>query len=163
TVAPGNDFFGGTAQLPAESVAMISRIGPVLSASATGRLDAKVYRSDRIPAIESGGISVQAARTDLPATVGAAGRSGARLKLATAQYPAVVLGARTAARLGITAPGPNIQVYLGGRWFTVIGILDPVPLAPELDLAALIGWDAARTYLGFNGYPTTVYTRARQD
>ena len=24
-----------------------------------------------------------------------------------------------------------MQVYLGGKWFTVIGVLDPVPLAPE--------------------------------
>jgi hypothetical protein len=34
-----------------------------------------------------------------------------------------------------------------------------VPLAPELDSAALIGWPAAADYLGFDGHPTTVYTR----
>jgi putative ABC transport system permease protein len=35
-----------------------------------------------------------------------------------------------------------------------------VPLAPELDTAALVGWPAAATYLGFDGHPTTVYTRS---
>ena len=34
-----------------------------------------------------------------------------------------------------------------GQWFTVVGVLAPVPLAEELDLAALVGWPAARSYL----------------
>jgi putative ABC transport system permease protein len=42
----------------------------------------------------------------------------------------------------------------------VVGILDPVPLAPELDSAALAGWPAAQSYLDFDGHPTTVYTRS---
>ena len=37
------------------------------------------------------------------------------------------------------------------------------PLAPELDTSALIGWDAAASFLGFDGYPTTVYTRTLDD
>jgi putative ABC transport system permease protein len=45
----------------------------------------------------------------------------------------------------------------------VVGILNPVPLAGELDGAALVGWPAAATYWGFDGHPTTVYTRARED
>jgi DNA-binding response OmpR family regulator len=49
---------------------------------------------------------------------------------------------------------------LGGEWFAVVGILDPVPLAPELDSAALVGWPAAGTYLRFDGNPTTVYARS---
>jgi putative ABC transport system permease protein len=51
-------------------------------------------------------------------------------------------------------------VYAGGAWFTVVGILDEVPLAPELDSAALVGWAAAESYLDFDGHPTTVYTRS---
>lgn len=49
---------------------------------------------------------------------------------------------------------------IGGRWFTVIGILEPVTLAPELNSAALVGWPAAETVLGFDGRPTTVYVRS---
>jgi putative ABC transport system permease protein len=42
----------------------------------------------------------------------------------------------------------------------VVGILDPVPLADELDTAALVGWPVAERLLGFDGYPTTVYERS---
>jgi putative ABC transport system permease protein len=71
------------------------------------------------------------------------------------------LGSAAARRLGIAVAGQGVQVYLGGRWFTVVGILHPVPLAPELDSAALVGWPAAKTYLAFDGHPTTVYTRTQ--
>jgi putative ABC transport system permease protein len=160
TVAPGESLFGATAKLPTESIAMISRIGPVTQVSATGKVsDAKVYRNDRIPAAQTGGMSVQAARLDLPRTVGATLADGTWLNAATEKYPAVVLGSASAGRLGVSAAGEKIQVYLGGRWFTVVGILNPVPLAPELDSAALIGWPAAESYLSFDGHPTTAYTR----
>lgn len=54
-------------------------------------------------------------------------------------------------------------MWLNHQWFTVIGLLDAVPLAPELDNAALIGWPVAIAQLGFDGHPTTVYTRTRDD
>jgi putative ABC transport system permease protein len=143
---------------------MIGRIGSVESVTAIGLLpDAKVYRTDRIPAPQSGGIGTYAVRTDLLDTVGATVASGTWLNDATAQYPAVVLGATTAERLGVGAVNGDMQIWLGGRWFTVIGILDPVPLAPELDLGALIGWQAGQRHLGFDGDITTVYTRTDPD
>ncbi|MBG6068987.1 ABC transporter permease [Micromonospora ureilytica] len=163
TVAPGSTLFGADAQLPEESIAMIGRIGPVTEVSATGQVsDAKVYRSDRIPAAETGGIATQAARLDLLGTVGAEVATGTWLNDATARYPAVVLGATAAQRLGIITADPQVQVWLGGRPFTVVGTLAAAPLAPELDTSALIGWPAATEYLGFDGHPTTVYTRAQE-
>jgi putative ABC transport system permease protein len=160
TVAPGNTMMGDTATLPTESVAMISRIGPVRQVAATGKVPgANVFRSDRIPEAQTGGMSVQAANLDLLKTVGATVANGTWLNAATATYPAVVLGSAAARRLGIGAAGEDVQVYAGNRWFTVVGILDAVPLAPELDSAALVGWPAAESYLDFDGYPTTVYTR----
>lgn len=162
TVAPGKDFFGDDAELPEESVAMIARMAHVESASATGRLgDTHVYRNDHIDEGETGGISVQAARLDLPRTAGLTMAAGNWLNAGTSRYPAVVLGSSAAERLGIAQP--NVQVWLGSQWFTVVGILDPALLAPELDSAALVGWDAAATRLGFDGHPTTVYTRADKD
>ncbi|MFB4314799.1 ABC transporter permease [Actinomadura sp. 21ATH] len=161
TVAPGRDLFGDETSLPAESVGMIARIPAVESASATATLDAKVYRNDRIPAGESGGISVQAARLDLSRTVGLEIAAGGWLNPATARYPAVVLGASAADRLGVA--GTGAQVWLGGQWFTVVGVLAPSALVPELDAAALVGWEAAAARLSFDGHPTTVYTRARKD
>jgi putative ABC transport system permease protein len=149
-------MFGDDATLPDESVSMIERIGPVRAVAATGTVpDTAVYRTDRIPAAQTGGISVVAAQLDLPSTVGATLTSGSWLNAATARYPAVVLGATAAQRLG-SVP----SVYLGGRWFTVTGVMAPVPLAPELDSAVLLGWPAAASYLGFDGHPTTVYTRS---
>jgi putative ABC transport system permease protein len=159
TAAPGRTMFGADATLPDESVAMIARIGAVTRVASVGVVpDARVYRNDRIPEAETGGLSVRAAHPDLPGTVGATPAVGTWLNAATAGYPAVVLGSAAAQRLGIGAPGP--QVLVGGTLFTVIGVLDPVALAPELDSAALVGWAAAERHLGFDGHPTTVYTRA---
>jgi putative ABC transport system permease protein len=164
TVAPGQTLFGEKATLPDVSVPMIGRVGAVQSVTAIGQLaDANVYRTNKIPAVQSGGIGTYAVRTDLLGTVGATVASGTWLNSATARYPAVVLGAATAEHLGIGAANPDIQVWLGGRWFTVVGTLDPVPLAPELDLGALVGWPAARRYLGVDADITTVYTRTDPD
>jgi putative ABC transport system permease protein len=40
--------------------------------------------------------------------------------------------------------------------------LAPVPLAPDVERSVLVGWAAARTWLGFDGHPTVVYVRARE-
>jgi len=160
TAGPGSTLFGAPAKLPEDAVGMLGRIDGVESVSAIGTVGgARVYRSDRIPVAESGGIGVYAALTNLLVTAGASVAAGAWLNDSIAHYPAVVLGARAADRLGIGEPGPDRQIWLGARWFTVIGILDPVPLAPELDVGALLGWPAARSYLNFDGRPTTIYTR----
>jgi putative ABC transport system permease protein len=161
TVAPGKTLFGENAQLPKESVGMVSRIPQVYSVSATVRVpDARVYRNDRIDPDRSGGIAVLAARTDLPATVGATVVSGTWLNPATATYPAVVLGHSAAAALGIDHATTATQIWLAERWFTVIGILGAVPLATELDNAALIGLPVAERLLGSDGHPTTMYLRS---
>ncbi|MGW4946852.1 ABC transporter permease [Actinoplanes sp. NPDC004185] len=160
TVAPGQTMTGEDAKLPAESPAMVRRIAPVESATATGRLAAKVYRNEYIPVGESGSIAVLAARPDLLGTVGARLSAGRWLSDAV-DGPAVVLGAAAARRLGIEAPGP--RVWLGGQWFSVVGVLAAVPLAPELDSGALVGWSAAQRLLAFDGSPTTVYTRSAEE
>ncbi|MET8157242.1 ABC transporter permease [Sphaerisporangium sp. NPDC005289] len=162
TVVPGQTFDGQEAKLPAEAEAMIARIGPVTAVSATGAIrDAKVYRSDRIPKVETGGLTVSAARASLPGTVGATLRNGVWLNGGTGRYPAAVLGADAAGRLGIGRAGPETMILVGGERFTVIGVLDQVKLAPELDTAVLIGWPAATDLFRFDGRATTVYTRSR--
>ncbi|WP_030315470.1 ABC transporter permease [Streptomyces flavochromogenes] len=157
-VAPGETVAGDKARLPAESVAMIRRIPPVQQVAATGATGANVYRNERIAAGRTGSLAVLAAGSDLLPAVGGQVRKGRWLDAATEKYPAVVLGATAAQRLDLYTPGT--RVWLGGRWFSLIGVLDPVPLAPEIDGAALVGWPAARTYLRFDGHPSTVYVRA---
>ncbi|MFI7451512.1 ABC transporter permease [Nonomuraea sp. NPDC049714] len=163
SVSPGQTLFGDDAHLPSEAEGMIGQIGPVTSVTATGATQAKVYRNDHIPEAESGSISVLAARLDLPREVSVQLAGGAWLNEATHRYPATVLGAKAADRLGVVRAGPDQRVWLGGQWFTVVGVLAPAPLAPELDTAALVGWPVAEERLGFDGYPTTIYTRAEEE
>lgn len=164
SAGPGTSMFGEASTMPPESIAMIGRIPEVEVVSAIGVLaDARVYRSNRIPESQSGGLAVYAARLNLLDTVSATVAAGSWLNEATAQYPTVVLGGRAANRLGI---GPGLigqQVWLGGRWFTVIGILAPASLVPALDLSALIGWPAGERYLDFEGDITTLYVRTEPD
>jgi putative ABC transport system permease protein len=163
TVSPGTTLAGDQAQLPVTSEAMVDRIGPVQSLSAIGRVDdASVYRTAKIPAAQTNGIAAYAARASLLTTIGGQVRSGRWLDDATSRYPTVVLGSTAAARLGITRAGPDAQVLVGGEWFTVLGVLEPSPLAPELDSAALVGWPAAASELGFDGHPTTIFTRSSE-
>ncbi|MBC6469344.1 ABC transporter permease [Actinomadura alba] len=159
-VQPGDSFTGGEVKLPAGAVAMVDRIGPVFTASGTGEVSASIRRTDRIPKEETGGINVQATTLGLLQTLDGRVRTGVWLNAATERYPAAVLGSVAADRLGIQRPG--VQVWVGDRWFTVIGILDTVPLAPEIDRAALVGIPAARAHLDFDGHPTTVYERSAE-
>ncbi|MFD7515913.1 ABC transporter permease [Streptomyces niveus] len=160
TVVPGQSFGGDQASLPDEAVGMISATDGVESVSAIGRTEADVYRTDHIPKEQTGGIGVFAARIDLTETVRIDVVDGRWLNAANDRYPSTVLGAKAARHLGVFEAGPESQVWVGGRWFTVVGLLAPNELAPELDAAALVGWPAAEDVLGFDGHPTTVYTRA---
>ncbi|MGW1996524.1 ABC transporter permease [Embleya sp. NPDC001921] len=161
TAAPGQTVFGEESALPPDADAMVERMSAVEGASATGRVTATVRRTDRVDRDITGGIGIVAARDDLPIVLGAELRSGRGLDPAVGAFPAVVLGSAAAERLAVDVPGG--RVWLGEQWFTVVGILRPVPLAPEIDRSALVGWAAARTHLGFDGRPTTVYVRARED
>jgi putative ABC transport system permease protein len=160
TVTNGQSFFGDTASLPLVAPAMIARIGPVQQVSETGSTSATVYRSPLIPSVNTNALSVQAASIDLLPTVGASIAQGRYLNAATARLPVVVLGAAAAERLAISRIYPGQRVWLGGQWFYVAGILTPAALAPEIDTSALVGFTAAKRYLGFDGHATTVYVRA---
>jgi len=160
TVSPGQSIFGEEATLPDTARAMTRRIGPVEALSATGTVAASVYRSELSPAAETKGISTLAADPSLPATLGATLADGVFLDTASARYPAVVLGSTAARRLGIARAGGGVQVVVGGRRFTVVGILDPVTLVPSLDSAALVGFRAAGRYLDDEGDVSSLYVRS---
>jgi putative ABC transport system permease protein len=160
-VAPGQTLFGEDAKLPEEAVAMIRRIAPVEEVAAVETVDATVRRTSYIPEEETGGITVAAADLDLPGTLGATLRKGVFLNAATSRYPAVVLGAIAAERLGIDRVG--VDVWLGERWFTVVGILDPIELASDLDRSAFVGLPIAKAILGAEGSASTIYVRANAD
>jgi putative ABC transport system permease protein len=161
-VAPGQSFMGDDAVLPEAAAPMLRRVDGVESVAAIAAVSGKtVRRSPYIDEAETGGIGVAAADPSLRAAVGATMHRGTFLNAATGRYPAVVLGSEAANTLGIDDTGS--RVWLGGRWFTVIGILDPATLAPSLDSAALIGFDAAAGLFGADRNASTVFVRVDQD
>ncbi|MFD7961787.1 ABC transporter permease [Streptomyces zaomyceticus] len=156
---PGEGMFTGQeVELPKDAVGMVGRIAGVEKAAGTGDLRSSVRRSEKIPAAETGGIAVKAATEGLLDVLRGGLASGTWLNAANGRYPSVVLGHVSAERLGITRPGQ--QVWIDDRYFTVIGVLDPLPLAPEIERSALVGWEGAGRLLGFDGHPTTVYERS---
>ncbi|MCW2595273.1 MAG: hypothetical protein JWP39_1161, partial [Jatrophihabitans sp.] len=164
TITNGRTNFGETAELPKAAPAMVSRIGPVSAVQQTGAVNsAKAYRSPFIPTVNTNSLSVQAASLDLPAAISTTLAQGRYLNSATAKEPVVVLGADAAVRLGIDQIHAGERIWLGGQWFYVVGILAPATLAPEIDVAVLVGFAAAEKYLGFDGHPSTVYVRTATD
>jgi putative ABC transport system permease protein len=160
TVSAGSTITGQNAVLPETAEGMVARIPGVDKVSAVGTVEgATVRRTDRIDATNTNGIAVQAARTNLLDSLSGNMRTGAFLNEATSKYPAVVLGSVAAKRLGIEESGTH--VYIAGRYMLVVGIADTLPLAPEIDRSALVGWSYA-TELGFDGHATTLYERSTE-
>lgn len=163
TVGPGESPFGEETKLPAASAGRVRLLSEVESAAAATVVEgATVRRSSYVPANITGGIFVEAADPELLRTLEGTTASGRFVDRASERYPAVVLGARAAKRLGIHNIGGIVQVYVSGRLFTVVGILDPLPLVPELDSSALIGYPAAARLFGTERNPSTVYVRAQE-
>jgi putative ABC transport system permease protein len=161
-VAPGQSFMGDDVTLPEAAPSMLRRLDGVESVAATAVVSGvTVRRSPYVDAEETGGISVAAADPSLGSAVGATLAHGTFLNAATGRYPVVVLGAEAASTLGIEDTGS--RVWIGGRWFTVVGILDHVTLADQLDTAALIGFPAAESLFDADGTASTIYVRADQE
>jgi putative ABC transport system permease protein len=159
TVRPGESVGGDEIALPAGAAGRVARIAGVESAATVAQLpDTHVYRNKLIDPGLTAGLTVQAADLGLLGVVGGSIARGRWLDRATATYPAVVLGAVAAARLGVVRTGG--LVWLGDRNVAVLGILQPIALAPELDSAVLIGIPVAERVLGFAGHPTTLYERS---
>jgi putative ABC transport system permease protein len=122
-----------------------------------------------IPVGNTGGLQVRATNLSLLSVLNTGVARGAWLNTATAREPVAVLGAVAARRLGIDRVQAGQRIWLGGQWFDVAGILDPSPLAGDIDTSALVGYPAAQKYLGYAsvararqkaGPPSTVYVRA---
>ena len=164
TVGNGQTLTGGPAELPTAAPAMIGRIGGVQEVQATGMVSgADAYRNPYVPSIETNALTVQAASLDLLHVVATSVAQGHYLNPATAREPVAVLGAAAAQRLGIDHVYSGERIWVGGQWFYVAGTLKPAVLAPAVDSSVLVGYPAAEKYLGFDGHPSTVYLRARND
>jgi putative ABC transport system permease protein len=164
TVANGQSISGQEVELPAQAPGMIGRLGGVLDVAPTAELSAAgAFRTDKVPSYETNGLGVRACDASLPAALGATTAQGSFLNAATAHYPAAVLGYQAARALGVTRLGRPTRISVSGHWLTVVGILNPSPLAPEIDSSVLIGFPVARQLFGYDGHPGRVYVRAVTD
>jgi putative ABC transport system permease protein len=161
TVSPGESFLGDQASLPGTAVGAAQHMPIVDFAASVAGIDQSVRRSEYIDVAETGGIALQAADPALLTTLDGRMRRGRFLDTASERYPVVVLGSVAAQRLGIRRIG--VQVAIAGRRFTVGGIVEHFPLAPEIDRAALIGYPVARRIFGTTRSASTLYVRAGQD
>jgi len=160
-VQAGTGIGLGPGVLPDESTAMVSRIGPVeMVASVADVPSARVYKNDLVPEGQTGGLSVLAADTNLLVTLQGSMAQGFFLDEATPDYPVTVLGSVAAERLAITSLDTPTAVWLGGEWFSVVGIMDSLELSPNLDRAALVSRGAAESYLQDDDLSlSTIYVR----
>ncbi|MGF1663691.1 MAG: ABC transporter permease [Kineosporiaceae bacterium] len=160
TVQAGTGLGAGDAALPASADDMLARVGPVESVATTTSVDATVRRTDLVPEGDTQGLSVRAADPGLLSALAGEVATGEWLDAVRSDLPVVVLGSVAAERLGITGVADGAQVWIGDRWFTVVGILEPLELAADIDRSVLIGEGVATTAFDISESPETVYVRA---
>ena len=163
TVTPSGGFGGGDGVLPAEAVGKVSRIGPVERVADLVELDQPVLKNDLVNENETGGISAMAADLDLLTTLNGEVAVGTWLTEATASAPTVVLGSVAGERLGIEQVDQGQMISIGGEWFTVVGVLEPFPLAADLDRGAIVGKLIAESMFESELNPTAIYLRTEPE
>ncbi|WGH83188.1 ABC transporter permease [Auritidibacter ignavus] len=162
TVTPGESFSGEQTVLPADSAARLRRVDGVEQVSWLAELTGvHAYRNSHIDPGQTNGLTVAAADEELLEVTSTSLRNGTWFNRATGQYPTTVLGATAAQRLGIATPGSTVT--LNGVTYTVLGILNPSDLAPELNTSVLVGADQAQNQLAFSGSPTTLFERSTDE
>ena len=170
TVEAGQSITGEDASLPLEAPARMTLLDHVQRPAHTALIKHEyVYRNPMIPVGNTGGLQVRATSLNLLPVLNTGVARGTWLNAGTAREPVVVLGSAAAAQLGIDRVDPGRRVWLGDQWFDVAGILEPSPLAPDVDTSVLIGYPAAQRYLGYvalvggeqkAGPASSIYVRA---
>lgn len=170
TVEAGQSITGEESKLPVEAPGRITLLDDVPQLADTGLVKGQnVFRSSLIPVSNTSGLQVRTASLNLLSVLGTGVARGSWLNSGSSYEPVAVLGAVAAQRLGIDRAHPDQRIWLGGQWFNVAGILQPSPLATDIDTSALVGYPAAQRYLGYvsltrgkrkAGPPSTIYVRA---
>jgi putative ABC transport system permease protein len=163
TVEAGQGFGATPTSLPEDAAAMIRRISPVTQVATVSRVPGGVYRNDLIDDGRTRGITIFAGGLNLLAAQRGTMQSGVYLSEVTSEFPTVVLGSVAAERLAIGDVSGNQRIWLGEEWFTVIGVLNPLLLAADLDRAAIIGYGAAEKFLDHDEAADVIYVRADPD
>jgi putative ABC transport system permease protein len=163
TISPGASLTEERATLPVAAPKMVARLDAVEQVAYLRGVDATLRRTNFIPASQTNGLAVHAANTNLLVTLKGTVAEGVFLNAANIRYPAIVLGSVAAERLAITSLQAGPAVYVNGYWFSVVGILNPLPLAPDIDRAGLVGFPIAEELLGASADPSAIHIRTDPD
>ncbi|PPI56476.1 ABC transporter permease [Rathayibacter toxicus] len=159
TAGPASSMMGSpSVPMAANAVERVLRIDGVESAASLATLPLGVYRNQLVEKGNTNGLTVAVADVRLLGLTETTLDKGRWYDEVSGELPTVVLGSTAASHLGISTLGSLVRV--GTQNVTVIGILHPSSLAPELDNAALVPGAVARNLLKWNGRPTTVYERS---
>lgn len=162
TVGAGKSFTGDQTKLPTTAAGSVSRLPGVEKTAWLAELEGvKSYRNRLIDPGQGSGITGVAVADNLLDVTEATLKAGNWFNEATSKYPTVILGATAAQRLGVVSPGT--QVWIHDQLFTVLGILDKVPLAPELDTMAMFSEHTAINTFGWDKSPTSIYERSSDE
>lgn len=153
----------GEATLPDTTEQMLRRIAPVQTVSSVTPVSASVRRSDLVSSERTGGITVKATDPALLDTLAGQLADGVWLDNTRSTLPVAVLGSVAAERLGISDIADQPKVWIGDQWFTVVGILQSLELAQDIDRSVLVGRAIAISTLDADEAPGTVYVRSEPD
>ena len=163
TVTPGQTFLGQNEVLPNTSTPSILHMPGVRSAAAVYQVSGPtVLRTPYIPSTETGGIGVDAADPGLMEALSDQMASGTFINANNQGFPTVVLGAQAAQTLQITRVTGHIQLFIGGTWFTVVGIMKSAVLDTTLDSNVFIGLPAAERLFS-QPNPSEIYVRTNDN
>ena len=161
TITPGQTFLGSNEVLPSTAVGSITHQPGVLRASSVYQVsNASVLRTPYVPSEQTGGIGVDATDLGLLGALSDQLASGHFLDASNESYPTVVLGAQAASILQIPRASGHIQLYIGGTWFTAVGIMKPAILDPNLDTTVFIGLPVAERLFQLQPNASEIYVRA---
>lgn len=165
TAEPGQSFIGGgDSTLPSTATARLAALRGVQQSAALYTVaDATARRTSYVDEGQTSGITVYGADLTLPDALSATLTSGTFLTKATASFPSVVLGSVAARRLGITDVSSSSQVWIGNRYYAVIGVLAPITLDSTLDRGAFIGLPETQAHWDADATPAKVYLRIADD
>lgn len=164
TAEAGSSFGRQNPTLPKSAVRRVKAIESVERASAVAEVQGVVTLPSRggESYYQTFPVPVLASDDKLPEVLEVPVRSGRWLEQSDVanKTRAVVLGGGLADEYGVL-PGEIRTVTLNGIDYGVVGVLDRVPLEPNLDNAAFITQWAAKHDFDTDGAPTKMYVRTR--
>jgi putative ABC transport system permease protein len=141
-VFPAETPDGEVIPIPETAPAMINRIGPVNAVFALRELkDTYAFRNDFLAGGPASGVRVGFAEGNLLKSLRVEMSDGAWFDQASTALPTVVLGSGAAEQLGVQV---GARVSIDSRWWAVIGVLEPMKLAEEIDTMVFLAPEEAK-------------------